>query len=366
LTAPSALTALLDEGLERGFFAGAAALVREPGSALAEIYRGEMRLEPESERGSVRPETLWDLASLTKPLAGAASVMALAEERQLSLDDEAGRFGDAFRATRFSGVTLRRLLSHQAGLQAWFPCYVRGEGRDAYRRTLSGVDPAGPPGRAVLYSCLGYLLLSEIVESVASQPLDRFFRERVTEPMGLAGDLLFSPEGADATRAAGGERDDATERRMVREKGLAYAGFRSGVVNGSVNDGNSYRRGNGVALNAGLFGTARAVAAMALAWLARDSRLLTEASIETALTNATPGAEEDRGLGWQMASTKGSAGDGLSPTSFGHTGFTGASLFVDPVQRRVFVLLSNRLHPDARNVEMNAFRRRFHALASAL
>ena len=366
MTAATAVAALLDEGLERGFFAGAAALVAAPEGILAEQYRGAARLEPALERREAAADTLWDLASLTKPLAGAASILALADARQISLDDPASRFSDALRKSRFEGVTLRRLMAHQAGLSPWFPCYVRGEGRAAYRRTLADVDPAGPPGRAVAYSCLGYLILSDVVELVADQALDTFFRARFSGPLGLSADLLFSPEGADRARAAGGETDDATEGRMTADLGLAYAGFRSGVVNGEVNDGNAYRRGGGVALNAGLFGTARAVAAAGLAWLVRDARLLAESSIAGAVANATAGREEDRGLGWQLASTKGGAGEGLPASSFGHTGFTGCSLFVDVERGRVYVLVSNRLHPIARAVDMNAFRRRFHALAAAL
>ena len=366
MTSTDDLVALLDEGLERGFFAGASATVAEAGGIVAEVYRGSARILPEAELRDASPETLWDLASLTKPLAGAALVLALAADRQLGLDDPAARFSDAFRKTRFDGVTLRRLLAHRAGLAPWFPCYVRGEGRAAYVRTLAEVDPDGPPGRAVAYSCLGYLVLSEVVERVAARPLDRLFAERIAGPLGIASDLLFAPEGGDRARGAGGEADDATERRMVADRRLAYAGFRTGVVNGEVNDGNAYRRAGGVALNAGLFGTARAVAAAGVAWMTRDARLLPESLIAEAVSNATPAAEEDRGLGWQLASTKGSAGEGLPPSSFGHTGFTGASMFVDPEGGRVHVLLANRLHPSARAADMNAFRRRFHALAAAL
>ena len=97
-----------------------------------------------------------------------------------------------------------------------------------------------------------------------------------------------------------------------------------------------------------------------------DGRLLPERFFALATENATAGLGEDRGLGWQLASTAGSAGEPLGPAAYGHTGFTGASLFVDPERGRVAVLLANRLHPDARAVEMNAFRRRFHEIAAAL
>jgi CubicO group peptidase (beta-lactamase class C family) len=212
-------------------------------------------------------------------------------------------------------------------------------------RTLATLDAAAAPGKKVIYSCPGYLFLAEIIERVSSTPVDRLFEARVSGRLSISKDLLFSPSlPSDLARCAGGERDDATERKMTADRGLKYGGFRSG----------------------GLFGTAAAAAALGRAWLVRDARLLPESLIDLATRNATEGLGEDRGLGWQLASTPGSAGEPLGRSAFGHTGFTGASLFVDPERGRVAVLLANRLHPDARAVEMNAVRRRFHALAAAL
>lgn len=367
MTEAGALRSLLTEGVERGVFGGVAAIVREGGATLFEGQAGFARLEPETDRSPAGPETLWDLASLTKPLAGAALVLALADERLLSLDDEVSRFDDLWKRTRFEGVTLRRLLSHTAGLVDWFPLYVRGEGRAAYRRALANLDPAAIPGRRVVYSCPGFLLLSDVVERAAGSGLDVMFRERVSRPLGVSGEVLFSPAGDDLRRVAGGERDDASERQKVEKLGLTYGGFRQGVVNGEVNDGNAFRRAGGVALNAGLFGTAGAVASLAEAWLERDPRLLAGRWVEEAIRCGTDGLGEDRGLGWALARTVRSAGTALSPEAFGHTGFTGSSLFVDPRSRRIYVLLASRLHPEARSAEeMIAFRRRFHELAAAL
>jgi CubicO group peptidase (beta-lactamase class C family) len=364
---PETLGALLDEGLERGFFAGVSALVVSESETLAERHAGDARVEPASERRAAGPDTLWDLASLTKPLAGTALVLALVSEKTLSLDDEVRRFEDRWRKSFLEGVSVRHLLAHLGGVVDWFPLYSKGEGRAAYARTLGELDAAAIPGTKVIYSCPGYLFLSEIVERVASAPVDRLFEARVSAPLTLSKNLLFSPSlPDDLARCAGGERDDATERRMAAERKVKYGGFRLGVVNGQVNDGNAYRRGNGVSLNAGLFGTAGAVAALGRAWLARDGRLLPERLFALATENATADLGEDRGLGWQLASTKGSAGEPLGAAAYGHTGFTGASLFVVPDRGRVCVLLTNKLHPDARPVEMNAFRQRFHAIAAAL
>lgn len=363
MTPSASLAAFLAEGVAAGLFAGAAAVVAGRDGVLAEAYSGSARVEPAEEAAAAGPGTLWDLASLTKPLAGTTLVLGLADAGALALPDEVGRYGDAWRRSRFEGVTLARLLEHTAGLVGWYPCYVRGEGRAAYRRTLAGLDPEAPPGRATLYSCPGYLLLSEAVETASGADLASLFAERVAGPLGLGDDLTFAPEPA---RCAGGERDDATERGLVAGMGLSWAGFRSGVVNGEPNDGNAFRRARGVSLNAGLFGTARAVAGVGRALLLRDPRLLGEATVEEVLRPPDPGEARPYRLGWQTATVEGSGGPALSPASLGHTGFTGSSLFVDPAAGRVLVLLSNRLHPDARPGDPKAFRRRFHEAALAL
>ncbi|MEO6325358.1 MAG: serine hydrolase domain-containing protein [Thermoanaerobaculia bacterium] len=366
MSGPDAVRSLLEEGVDRGFFPGAAAVVSGESGPLVQWDIGEARTHPPEERRAVLPDTLWDLASLTKPLAGTALLMALAQDRSLILDDPLSRFHDLFKKMKFSGVTLRHLLTHTGGLQAWYPCYVGGEGRGAYRRTLADLDSIAAPGREVHYSCLGFLLLAEVVERVGGAELDLQLRDRVTAPLGLADDLIFFPQAKDLSRAAGGERDDATERKMVAERHLRYHGFRSGFVNGEANDGNAYHRAGGVSLNAGLFGTAAAVAELGRAWLVRNPRLLSETSIADATRLATEGLAEARGLGWELASSPESAAEALSPESFGHTGFTGSSIFVDPERKRVFVLLTNRLHPDARSVDIKDFRSRFHRAAAEI
>lgn len=373
------LAGLLEEGLSEGLFPGVGAIVLEGERLLDEAYLGTARLGTGGTTGSTEAaatgSTLWDLASLTKPLAGAALALLLDADRSLSLDDPIARFSDLYRKTGFDGVTLRLLLLHAAGLPAWTPCYVRGEGRTAYRRTLAALDLEAKPGSAVTYSCLGYLLLADVLETVASAPVDVQFRDRIAVPLGVAGDLLFlPPDGSDSARAAGGEEGDATERRMVAELGLSYAGFRQGVVNGEVNDGNAWRRGAGVSLNAGLFGTVRAVARAARAWLEEGGGVLPGGAVAEALRAATPDGSPRRGLGWQLASEENAAGAALPPSAFGHTGFTGASVFCDPERGRVAVLLGNRLHglrgegaaAGGTPPDLNPFRRRFHALAASL
>ena len=173
------------------------------------------------------------------------------------------------------------LLTHTSGLSAWYPLYARGEGAVAYRRTLSELEPEAAPGAAVLYSDLGILVLGEVLEAFFSAPIDRTFSQLVAAPSGSA--VRYLPE--DPLSCAATEADDATERRMAAEIGVAYAGFRSGVVRGHVHDGNAYRRG-GVSAHAGLFGTAQEVWKLARAVARSRTRRVHARSHARALRSA--------------------------------------------------------------------------------
>src|SRR5262249_34097265 len=158
-----------------------------------------------------------------------------------------------------------RLLTHTSGLAAWFPLYARGEGAEAYRRTLAEIEPETRPGERVVYSDLNFLLLADVLEVVLGAPLDSAFGALVAGPWGSR--ARFLPDRAGSFAAT--EKDDRFERAMTEARGLSYERFRSGVVRGEVHDGNAFRRG-GVAGHAGLFATARDVWLLARAWLAPE------------------------------------------------------------------------------------------------
>ncbi|HTR03181.1 MAG TPA: serine hydrolase domain-containing protein [Thermoanaerobaculia bacterium] len=340
----SVLGDYLAREIEAGSFPGASALVGSESEVLAEAVAGHAAIEPG--RDAATDATLWDLASLTKPLGTAA--LFLAAGRALALDAPPGLFLPEWKKTRFDGITLERLLTHTSGLAAWYPLYARGEGAKAYRATLAELEPEAAPGARVIYSDLNFLLLGQILEQVLGAPLDAAFGELVARPAGSAAHFL--PQSAAACAAT--ERGDRFERAMTESRGLTYARFRTGVVRGEVHDGNAVRRG-GVAGHAGLFATARDVWALARAWL--------EPGRAEARGDRTPGHAEGRGLGWQARRGAGSAVDAMSPRSFGHTGFTGGSVWVDPDAGLVSVLLTNRIHPEVREIPFNEVRQRFHA-----
>jgi len=336
----------LDSEIERESFPGAAALIASPQLILEAAHSGNAAVEPETL--PVSPETLWDLASLTKPLCCGA-LARVAARGGLSLDLTPGFFFPAWKKTRYDGITLRTLLTHTSGLAAWYPLYARGEGADAYRKILADMEPQAAPGSTVIYSDLNFLLLGDILEAHFSAPLDRAFAELVAGPAGSG--ARFLPGERRATAAT--EKGDVTERRMTAALGLSYVRFRTEVVWGQVHDGNAYRRG-GVAGNAGLFGSARDVWALARMWL--------EDFAEEFCSDATPLLPEARGLSWQGRRGAGSSIPAMSPHSFGHTGFTGTSLWMDPDAGRIAILLTNRVHPTVKQFDFNEVRRRFHQI----
>ncbi len=342
----SALREFLGAEIEAGSFPGGAALVGSGSEVLEEAVAGRAALEPAS--ADATAETLWDFASLTKPLCTGALVREAG--RALPLEASPGRFLPEWKKTRFEGITLERLLTHTSGLAAWYPLYARGEGAPAYRRTLAEMEPEAAPGARVIYSDLNFLLLGEILEQTLGAPIEAAFRDLVAAP--AVSGARFRP--ADPGACAATERDDRFERAMTEARGLAYAGFRRGVVRGEVHDGNAFRRG-GAAGHAGIFGTARDAWALARTWL--------EPGRAGFWSDRTPDLPEARGLAWQGKRGAGSAIDRMSPRAFGHTGFTGTSVWVDPEADRVVVLLTNRIHPEVREIPFNEVRRRFHEAA---
>ncbi len=334
----------LSQEVEAGSFPGAVALVGTGDSVVELAATGQAVVLPEEIAAT--PDTVYDLASLTKPLVCGALVAAALP--RLDLSSPPGRYLPEWKATRFGGVTIETLLAHTSGLPAWLPLYAWGEGPAAYRRTLGGVEPETRPGERVTYSDLNFLLLGEILEAHFSSPLDVAFAALVGAASGGGAAFLPARAGTAAT-----EKDDATERGMAAEMGVSYPRFRTGVVWGEVHDGNAFRRG-GVAGNAGLFGTARDVWKLARPWLDPSRREL--------VADRTPSLSEARGLAWQGSRGAGSAIPEMSASAFGHTGFTGTSVWLDPERGRIFVLLTNRIHPGVRGSDFNAVRRRFHEL----
>ncbi len=358
-TAKAEVQRLLDRAVRAGLAPGFVAAWGPSASRLEAVAVGHAALVPTRE--TMEPTRRFDLASLTKPLATTTLALLLERRGALSLETRVGEVLDRERLDRWGERTVLELLTHTSGLPAWAPLYARGPGRAAVLECLRELPEEGPAGRQVVYSCPGFVLLGLMMETLTGASLGDAFRHQVSVPLGLEREVGYRPDPGLEPPAAGARRPGA-EIALLRERDMDPAVIPPGSRY-LPDDGNARALG-GEAGNAGLFGTARGVAVLALEYVAGEGRLLSDGEIERATSPHTPGLEQARGLGWQLAATPGcSAGPSLPPTAFGHTGFTGCSVWVDARRPLVSVLLSNRHHPEHRGVDLHPLRRRFHTLA---
>ena len=326
-------------------FPGAVLGVGKAG-ALAHL-RAFGRLDYGPESPEVRPDTIYDLASLTKIVVTTTAAMILVDEKRLDLGKTVSSFLPGFHGVAKDRVTVEQLLTHSSGLDWWGPLYKDTVGHAAYLEKIQAMDLVYEPGTKSLYSDLGLCLLGEVLERVAGEPLDAFARRRVLEPLGMK-DTLYRPGPELLPRIAPTENDP----------------WRGRVLRGEVHDENAFAMG-GIAPHAGLFGMAPDLARFAQMLLGggvfEGRRIVSRETIERFTRRAgVPGST--RALGWDTptngttprSSTPGvagysSAGTLFSDRSFGHTGFTGTSLWIDPERGLFVILLTNRVHPTRQN-----------------
>jgi len=346
----------LARALEKGEIPGAVVLARMPREGEFVEYEavvGNAVVRPE--RVAMRRDTIFDLASLTKPLATTGALLLLASEGLVDLDDPVAKHLPAFAEREKEGVTVRHLLTHSSGLKPlrFFHKEMLERERKKGERWL-GEAAAKPwviericksklvhePGEAAVYGDLDFIVLGALVEAVTGEPLDAFCRRRIVEPLGLAdtGFVALGRSGPLAPDPARRARTAATEQCDWRER----------ILWGEVHDPNASVMG-GVAGHAGLFGTADDVMREALAWLdawhGRESIFPTEWVRRFFERQELPPGS-DWALGWDTP-TEGQSSSGrlFGRPSVGHLGFTGTSLWMDLERELVVVMLTNRIHP---------------------
>jgi CubicO group peptidase (beta-lactamase class C family) len=342
-----------------------------PGAVLAVGNKGEFAIHAfghhtyDAKSPAVTTDTIYDLASLTKPIVTATAVAMLVEQGRLQLDMPIARYlpewASGPQPDWRARVTLQHLLTHSSGLPPHKPYY--NEVSPASNRPRS-TDSATPPGKAAilarifaepleaepgtraLYSDLSFILLGEIVERMTGQPLAQFARERIFTPLGMA-DAQFNPGRSLRPRIAPTEQDDAWRRRLVH---------------GEAHDENCFAMG-GVCGHAGLFATAGDLAPFAQMLLNggvyAHQRLLRRSTVRL-FTSRTDVAGTSRALGWVVPTDPSSSGSYFSAASFGHTGYTGTSLWLDPERELFVILLTNRVHPTRANTQIDAVRPALH------
>lgn len=350
------LEGLIDEGIADGAFPGAVALIARGDIVGWHVARGDAQVVP-YRRGTTL-ETLYDLASVTKITAALPVALALYQRGRLALDDPVNSVVPEFRGSERRAVTFRHLLAHTSGLPAWKALYLEASSRDAMLAAICRTPLAAAPGAAVEYSDLGIILLGVALERLGGRPIDVLVADAVVGPLELT-QTMYTPPATLRDRCAATEVGNDYERDKVGADGAGFP-WRKHVLVGEVHDGNAYYGLQGIAPHAGLFSTAWEVATIALQWL-RPGALIPEAIRREATSDQRRGAAGyPRGLGWVLHHD-GTFFDALSPRSFGHTGFTGTSLAVDPDADLIAVLLTNRVHFGGANTKIQEFRPRFHA-----
>ena len=361
----TAISAMLAGRIEAGDFPSAVYVVAERGEVIFADALGDAVREPARHAATI--ETIYDLASLTKPLV-TGLLCALFIERGLVVPDRAvSDYLPEFAREDKSALTVRQLLTHISGLPAWRPLYLLCGGRREKALSIIAAQPLEyAPGTRVVYSDLGFITLGFLLQRLTGVALAELARLEIFEPLGLAR-TFFNPERARQTEIAACESaGNGYERGMCAEEfGEQQPGaWRVQTVWGEVHDGNAYFLG-GAAGHAGLFSTAFETLRLARQFHAATTRLLKAETCRLFRTNMTEGLDEARSPAWQLAARhRPRPPPRLSPDSFGHLGFTGTSCWNDPRHERVFILLTNRTH--ARTlpfVNINSVRRSFHTLA---
>jgi CubicO group peptidase (beta-lactamase class C family) len=359
------ISALLCTRIDAGDFPSAVYLVAERGRPIFADALGHAVVEPY--RITANLETIYDLASLTKPLVTGLLSSRRIDRGELTLDSAVAHYLPEFERTDKQMITVRHLLTHMSGLPAWRPLYILAEGeRDRVLGVIAAEELESQPGTRVVYSDLGFITLGFLLERFTGKRMSDLARFEIFEALRLQS-TFFNPEIARQTGIAACETGNAYERATSREMGAPeYPRWRENLIWGEVHDGNAYFLG-GAAGHAGLFSTANETARIAAQFLAVQSEILSPRTCELFRTNMTEGLEESRSIAWQLAATpESAAGPALPPDSYGHSGFTGTSCWIDPHRERVFILLTNRTHSRSLPfANINSVRREFHSLAVA-
>ncbi|MEN6356794.1 MAG: serine hydrolase domain-containing protein [Armatimonadota bacterium] len=345
---------LFEEGINRQLYPGGAMLVSQKNVVVMQVCEGHTSFMREKR---VDENTLFDLASLTKPIATAPAVLLLSQKGSISLDQSVTEFFPERNLPHLENVTLRHLLTHSSGLPPWRALYSDGHTREQAIDELFTIEPEYEPGTVYAYSCLGYILLGLVIEKASGESLDRFARRHLFEPMDMP-NTLFSPA---MIRGPHKYAFAATDHSQTRDR----------MLNGEVHDDNAFALG-GAAGNAGLFSNIQDLAAFCRRITIQEQSCenipLNNAVLKLMFQNALPDSIGSQSIGWFM---KGNnmlpAGDFVSNFAIGHSGFTGTGIVIDPAYELFVILLTNRVCLGDDGLEFRKLRRRvFDAIVGAI
>jgi uncharacterized protein YbbC (DUF1343 family) len=324
------------------------AIGRRAGLQFIKAY-GDRALYPQRE--SMTTDTVFDVASLTKAVSTGTLVMQLVAAGEIDLDAPAQRYLPAIAAFNRGAPSVRDLLLHGSGLPPVAPLRDYRAGLDSALAQLARLKPTAPPGQRFAYSDLGFIALGALLERVTGESLEQLSSQRIFAPLGMS-DTGYRPDARLWSRIAPTERIDARRAALMRPAAVGDGGApQVHLIRGQVHDPRAFRLG-GVAGHAGLFSTARDLSRFARTLLGRgelDGERVLPASAVDMLTTPHILGDDVRALSWDMRTRySGLRGTRLSAHAFGHGGFTGTSLWLDPDRDLFVIFLSNRVHPDGK------------------
>ncbi|GAB4296523.1 MAG: serine hydrolase domain-containing protein [Ignavibacteriaceae bacterium] len=342
----SAIDSLITESIRDKVFPGCVLLISKNGDIIFEKPYGNFTYEKVSHE--VKTGTIYDLASLTKVIATTTAAMICTDRRLFSPEDYVADYLPEFASSGKKNVLIKNLLLHNSGLPAWKKFYNRKMTPDEIIKEICSLEPEFEPGRKTLYSDLGMIVLGKVIEKVTEKPLEEFCRENIFIPLKM-NDTYFNPP-------------DSLKYRIAPTETDTY--WRNRLLHGEVHDETAAMLG-GVAGHAGLFSTASDINKLISVILNKGKsdnlQFISEETIRLFTTRHSP--ENERAYGWDLKSETGSsAGNGFHSSSFGHTGFTGTSIWVDPYRSLSVVFLSNRVYPSRENKKIIKFRPELHDL----
>jgi uncharacterized protein YbbC (DUF1343 family)/CubicO group peptidase (beta-lactamase class C family) len=339
----AALDAATEQAIREGLIPGAVIVIGHNGKIVHRKAYGARALIPAREPATL--DTIYDIASLTKVVATTPAIMKLCEQGKIKIDDPVTAYLPEFQGGK-STITIRNLMTHYSGLRPDLDIDPAWTGYNTGIRKALIDKPARPPGVSFVYSDINFELLGEVVRRISGQPFDQFAREQIFEPLGMR-DTNFNPAASLTARIAPTEIDAATGkpwRGVVHDPTARYMG--------------------GVAGHAGVFSTADDLARYAQMML--DRRFFAPATVELFTSPASPPDQPIlRGLGWDIDSPYSSNRGDIFPrgASYGHTGFTGPAMWIDPVSKTFVVIMTNRIHPKGGR-SINEWRRNIATIAA--
>jgi CubicO group peptidase (beta-lactamase class C family) len=347
---------ILQSQVDLGMIPGAVIMIKNDGRVICRKAYGYACKFDYNHNLLARPERmtvnhLFDLASLTKAVGTTTSIMLLTDRGVIKPEDPVCKYITAFNIPEKKDITIRHLLTHTAGLYEWYPLYYRTSSKEECYHLIGELPLAFPVGEKRRYSDLGFVLLGEIIEIVSGLPLDKFMNENIFQPLGMKHTSYNPLENKKFRKIAATSAGNPYERRMVHDSTLGFTfkeidpdqwnGWRKYLLQGEVNDGNTWYANGGISGAAGLFSTADDLQKLADMLIsdgkAGSEQFISAATVESFLTMD----EFHNGLGWMMDPAN-SFMKNAPEGSFGHTGFTGTSIAVVPHDKLSVILLINR------------------------